>query len=113
MNLTFTEAATVTLEKKKAVDQLSLYYDDGTDVCACANSGVFSLRVNDAKEAYDTTIESNLGLIKVQKSSLIYLDQANIIDYKSNMNAFVLKSERGYLNLNMRLDINTENTVQF
>lgn len=112
MNLTFTEAATFALEKKKAVDQLSLYYDDGTDVCACANSGVFSLRVNDGHEVYDTTIESNLGPIKAQKSALIYLDQANIIDYKTNTNAFVLKSERGYLNLNMRLEIKTDNTVQ-
>lgn len=111
MNLTFTQEASTFLEKKAAVNQLSLFYDTGTDVCACANSGVFILRANDAQEVYDTTIESNLGPIKAQKSALIYLDQENIIDLKLRSNAFVLKSERGYLNLNMRLEIKADETV--
>lgn len=111
MKLTFTEAACIALEKKQASEQLSLYYDAGTDVCACANSGIFILRAYDSESAYDATIASNLGPIKAQKSALIYLDQDNIIDYKTDTNAFILKSERGYLNLNMRLELNVKHTV--
>lgn len=111
MNLTFTDAAIRHLEDKVDALQLSLFYDDGTDVCACANSGVFILRANDTPDVYDATIDSNFGLINIQTSALIYLDQANIIDFNSQSNAFVLKSERGYLNLNLRLEITSPETV--
>ena len=111
MKLTFTEAACIALEKKQASEQLSLYYDAGTDVCACANSGVFILRANDTPDVYDATICSNFGLINIQTSALIYLDQANIIDFNRQSNAYVLKSERGYLNLNLRLEITSPETV--
>lgn len=112
MNLTFTETAIKQLTKRAAISNLSLFYDDGTDVCACANSGVFILRANDSKEPYDTTIESNLGPINAQKSALVYLDQANIIDFKVETNALILKSERGFLNLNLRLEIKAKETIQ-
>ena len=112
MTLTFTETAVKQLTKREAISHLSLYYDDGTDVCACANSGVFILRANDSTEPYDTTIDSNLGPINAQKSALVYLDQANIIDFKIESNALILKSERGFLNLNLRLEIKAKEAIQ-
>ena len=110
MKLTFTEAARNFLEAKDSLAQVSLYYDAGTQVCACAYSGVFILRANDDPIEYDGSLESNLGPIKVQEYALIYLDQENVIDFKAN--SFILKSERGYLNLSMRFQNKLADTVQ-
>lgn len=106
MKFTFSPDAIKALEKRQATENISLYYYTDTDFCACAASGIFALRVNDTSEdVYDTSIQTNLGEIKVMKESLVYLDQDNQIDFKANMNAFILKSERGYLNMNVRLEI--------
>lgn len=108
MKLTFTQTAIEALASRQATEQLSLYYYTDTQYCACAASGIFSLRVNDLTEQYyDTTLSSNLGEVLAQKESLIYLDQENVIDYKTDKKAFVLKSERGYINLNLRLEVST------
>lgn len=106
MKFTFSPDAIQALEKRQATENLSLYYYTDTDFCACAASGIFALRVNDATtDVYNTYIQTNLGEIKAIKESLIYLDEDNIIDYQANMNAFILKSERGYLNSNVKLEI--------
>lgn len=108
MKLTFTQTAIQALESRQATEKLSLFYYTDTQYCACAASGIFSLRVNDLTEDYyDATLPSNLGEIPVQKESLIYLDQENVIDYKPDNKNFVLKSERGYLTLNLRLEVST------
>lgn len=108
MKLTFTPSAVDALKIRQASKNLSLYYYTDTEFCACAASGIFSLRVNDTTEDYyDANLPTNLGAVRVQKESLIYLDQENVIDFKLDKNAFVLKSERGYLNLNLMLEIFT------
>ena len=111
MELTFTEAAVSALSERHAVNQLSLFYDAGTEVCACANSGVFRLIANDNNDPYDTIIDTNLGQVKAQSWAMIYLDAHNVIDYSSDRHSFVLKSERGFLNLNLSLKVLPNETV--
>ncbi|HJB23391.1 iron-sulfur cluster biosynthesis family protein [Jeotgalibaca ciconiae] len=105
MKFTFTNQAMEELKKRQANHSLSLfYYTDAAD-CGCPSSGIFALRVNDEDEKeYDSILETNLGNVKAQKWALVYLDENNVLDYKESQGTFILKSERGYLNMNVPLE---------
>lgn len=105
MKFTFTEEAIQALEKRNATENLSLfYYTDASD-CGCPSSGIFVLRVDDTEEKeYDTQIETNLGMMQAQKWALVYLDADNKLDFNSSLGTFVLKSERGYINMNVLVE---------
>lgn len=108
MKFNFTDAAAEELQKKQADHQLSLYYYSDASDCGCPATGIFSLRIGDEDEPeYDAEIATNLGTMKAQKWALVYLDKDNQVDFKKNQGTFVLKSERGYLNMNMPVENHT------
>ncbi|MDE1549656.1 iron-sulfur cluster biosynthesis family protein [Jeotgalibaca caeni] len=105
MNFTFTEAAIEALSQRQATENLSLYYHVEPQDCGCPNGGIFILRVNDSEyQEYDIELDTNLGTIKAQKWAMVYLDQENKMDFRKNAGTFSLKSERGYLNMNVPLE---------
>lgn len=106
MRFTFTDEAVQALTQRQATENLSLFYYTDAQDCGCPSSGIFALRHNDATEnEYDATLDTNLGKVLAQKWALVYLDEDNKLDYKKSQGTFILKSERGYLNLNVPVEI--------
>lgn len=104
MKLTFTDTAIEALKKRDMTQSLSLFYYTDSD-CGCPSSGIFALRSHDDLDTiYDATVETNIGDIIAQKWALVYLDTDNVIDYKESQGTFILKSERGYLNMNLPVE---------
>ncbi|MBP9594031.1 MAG: iron-sulfur cluster biosynthesis family protein [Trichococcus sp.] len=46
----------------------------------------------------------NIGPVPAQKWALVFLDSDNVIDFNADQHAFQLKSERGFLNMNLLLE---------
>lgn len=104
MKLTFTDAAIAELKKRVDLQSLSLFYATGP-YCGCPSTGIFALRVNEKDSIeYDAIIETNIGKIPAQKWALVFLDSDNLIDFNPSQQALQLKSERGFLNLNLMVE---------
>lgn len=106
MQLTFTDTAVEELRKRDADHDLSLFYATDPTDCGCPNTGIFMLRVNDQTNEYDATLDTNLGNIKTSHMALVYLDDENKLDFNKSQGTFQLKSERGYLSMNLKLEKN-------
>jgi len=104
MTLTFTDAAIAALKERVDLQELSLFYATGPD-CGCPSTGIFVLRVNEKDSSeYDAMIETNIGKIPAQKWALVYLDSENVIDFNVSQQTLQLKSERGFLNMNLIIE---------
>lgn len=106
MQLTFTDAAMEELRKREADQDLSLFYASDPMDCGCPNTGIFMLRVHDNPKEYDTILHTNLGEIKTSKMALTYMDEDNKLDYNKSQGTFQLKSERGFLAMNLKVEKN-------
>jgi uncharacterized protein YqkB len=104
MKFTFTDSAIAEIQKRYDLKDISLFYAVGED-CGCPSTGIFMLKVNDAGMAeYDAVIETNIGPVPAQKWALVFLDSDNVVDFNATKRAFQLKSERGFLNMNLLLE---------
>ncbi len=104
MKLTFTDSAITEIQKRYELKDISLFYAVGDD-CGCPSTGIFMLKAHDAGIAeYDAIIETNIGPVPAQKWALVFLDSDNVIDFNAGQHAFQLKSERGFLNMNLLLE---------
>ena len=104
MKLTFSDSAIAEIEKRYELKDISLFYAVGDD-CGCPSTGIFMLKVNHAGMAeYDAVIDTNIGPVPAQKWALVFLDNDNVIDFNAGQHAFQLKSERGFLNMNLLLE---------
>lgn len=105
MKFNFTDAAIDELKRMQAAHDLSLYYYSDAASCGCPTTGIFALRVADKDNPeYDAELDTNNGLLPAQKWALVYLDEDNKIDFNKSQGTFVLKSERGYLNMNVLVE---------
>lgn len=109
MQLTFTDAAVEELRKRQADKNLSLFYASDPLDCGCPNTGIFMLRVHDDPKEYDATLNTNLGEIRTSKMAMVYLDEDNKLDYNKSQGTFQLKSERGFLAMNLKVEKNKAN----
>jgi len=101
MKLTFTENAIRRLEKLEMTEELSLFMSQIYG-CGGPDGSMFTIRAFDTENpAYNTTLDTNLGVIKAVKDNLVQLDDDNTIDFNDSTFSFVLKSNRGLLNPNM------------
>ena len=104
MKLTFTDSAITEIQKRYELKDISLFYAVGDD-CGCPSTGIFMLKAHDAGLAeYDAIIKTNIGPVPAQKWALVFLDSDNVIDFNADQHAFQLKSERGFLNMNLLLE---------
>ena len=46
----------------------------------------------------------NIGPVPAQKWALVFLDSDNVVDFNERLRALQLKSERGFLNMNLLLE---------
>ena len=104
MKLTFTDSAITEIQKRYELKDISLFYAVGDD-CGCPSTGIFMLKAHDAgMAAYDAIIETNIGPVPAQPWAQVFLDSDNVIDFNADQHAFQLKSERGFLNMNLLLE---------
>ncbi|MBM6614645.1 iron-sulfur cluster biosynthesis family protein [Desemzia sp. RIT804] len=103
MFLEITEAAQQRIQKAQSISQgsLALFYESKVG-CECGNTGIFTLQLRQSPDNdMDGTLESNLGILPIQKWSLSYLDQEMKLDYKKDQNSLILKGESGVINSNV------------
>ncbi|TCK07842.1 UNVERIFIED_ORG: uncharacterized protein YqkB [Anoxybacillus amylolyticus] len=101
--ITFTDAAKRALASIVAESgrQLKLMFD--TDGCGCLVDGVPALWLVDKADDDDLAVETNFVPVLVERSRLIFFDEAMTIDVKPGTTVFQLKSPGQTLNGHMPL----------
>ncbi|PLT34795.1 iron-sulfur cluster biosynthesis family protein [Bacillus sp. V5-8f] len=108
MKIEWTEQAINKISDKIKEKQghITLNYD--TDGCGCVVNGVTNLSFTDSHEPDHEKIETNFLPVFLDKTKMIFMDEAMKIDFVPEVNTFQLKSPNGVLNPRMSFFDRTE-----